>query len=182
MKSRLSELDWLEHGLKTLAEQGYSAIKAGHLARELKVTRGSFYWHFEDIESYRRKLLELWRTRSTIETIDEIDDQSQGKLRLNLILRRAFTADSIIEKAVRAWATSDTDVQNTVSSIDAERINYLQTILLSAGLDHSTAQLRAQFCYWSYLGQMMQPKAFLEVGTEEIDHLAALLMQPTNKT
>jgi AcrR family transcriptional regulator len=43
---RLTKSDWIEHGLRTLARDGANALKVGPMATQLKVSRGSFYWHF----------------------------------------------------------------------------------------------------------------------------------------
>jgi len=51
--TRLSIEDWLQAGYIVLAEQGVRALKVERLCRLLGVTRGSFYWHFEDIDGYR---------------------------------------------------------------------------------------------------------------------------------
>ena len=57
MDKRLTKMQWLDHGLKTLAHSGASLLKAGTLAKSLGVTRGSFYWHFADVEDFHRQLL-----------------------------------------------------------------------------------------------------------------------------
>lgn len=175
MTKRLDETDWLEHGLKFLAEQGHTLLKAGYLARQLGVTRGSFYWHFTEIADFHSKLLALWRTRTTLETIDRIDQAATGQLRLNLILRQAFTADSSLERAVRAWATNDSGAAEAVAAVDRERIAYLQSILDASGIVQEEAMRRARFLYWSYLGHMMQHGNAEEVSNAEIDALAELV-------
>jgi AcrR family transcriptional regulator len=60
--TRLSVEDWLQAGYIVLAEQGVRALKVERLCRLLGVTRGSFYWHFEDIDGYRAALVESWNT------------------------------------------------------------------------------------------------------------------------
>ncbi len=54
MADQLSAKDWLDQGLKTLAESGYTALKAEPLAKAMGVSRGSFYWHFADVEAVPR--------------------------------------------------------------------------------------------------------------------------------
>jgi AcrR family transcriptional regulator len=47
-KSRLAPEDWADAALDALLEGGLGAVTVERLARELGVTKGSFYWHFED--------------------------------------------------------------------------------------------------------------------------------------
>jgi len=60
MLDRLTKADWIRHGLRTLATDGPNALKVGPMAARLKVSRGSFYWHFEDIAEFRSLLLRTW--------------------------------------------------------------------------------------------------------------------------
>ena len=39
---------WIEEGLRALAAGGPDAVRIDPLAKALGVTRGGFYWHFED--------------------------------------------------------------------------------------------------------------------------------------
>jgi AcrR family transcriptional regulator len=52
MNGHLTKSDWIEHGLRTLASDGANALKSGPMATPLKVSRGSFYWHFRDIARF----------------------------------------------------------------------------------------------------------------------------------
>jgi AcrR family transcriptional regulator len=52
--------DWLQAGYTVLAEQGVRALKVERLCQHLGVTRGSFYWHFENMDGYRAALVESW--------------------------------------------------------------------------------------------------------------------------
>src|ERR1700680_636047 len=64
MNDRLTKSDWIEHGLRTLASEGANALKVGPMAAKLKVSRGSFYWHFKDIADFRSQVLRSWRERT----------------------------------------------------------------------------------------------------------------------
>src|SRR5215813_10174247 len=56
----LSVSDWLEAGYTLIAEEGARAVKIERLCQQVGATRGSFYWHFEDIGSYREALVASW--------------------------------------------------------------------------------------------------------------------------
>ena len=65
MIERLTAQDWIDFGLTTLARSGFQALKAEILARKLGVSRGSFYWHFADLETFHRQVIEHWRRVAT---------------------------------------------------------------------------------------------------------------------
>jgi AcrR family transcriptional regulator len=60
MSDQLSAKDWLDQGLKALAANGVTALKAEPLAKAMGVSRGSFYWHFDDIGAFRTAILAYW--------------------------------------------------------------------------------------------------------------------------
>jgi len=53
-KDRVSKAEWLEKALDILEEDGLEEIKIDRLAKELKVSRSGFYWHFENRKALLR--------------------------------------------------------------------------------------------------------------------------------
>ena len=60
MPDQFSANRWVEQGLKALATNGFTALKADPLAKLLGVSRGSFYWHFRDVDAFRAAVLARW--------------------------------------------------------------------------------------------------------------------------
>jgi hypothetical protein len=58
--SRLAVEDWIQAGYAVLAEEGIKSLKVDRLCSRPRVTKGSFYWHFTDIASYRMALVDAW--------------------------------------------------------------------------------------------------------------------------
>ncbi len=46
-KARLTRSDWVLAGFRALLASGPDAIRVEALARDLRATKGSFYWHFK---------------------------------------------------------------------------------------------------------------------------------------
>jgi len=154
MTDRLTKSDWIRHGLRTLANDGPNALKVGSMAEGLKVSRGSFYWHFRDVDDFRLQILRSWREHTTEQVIQETAKEAEPD-RLSHLLRRAFVGRSSLERAVRSWAAEDEVVATTVASVDASRVTYITKVLVGGGVDSEKAGHRAAFMYWAYIGQMM---------------------------
>src|SRR5271168_1969275 len=107
MVDQLSATDWLNHGLKTLAQEGFVALKAVPLAKAMGVSRGSFYWHFADIGAYHTAILKHWREIAAEQVIADLEAAAGHEGRIKLLLRRSFSGRLSLEKAVRSWATSN---------------------------------------------------------------------------
>jgi hypothetical protein len=51
----LSVDDWIQAGFAILAEEGIKALKIDRAVPTLRVTKGSFCWHFTDIAGIPRR-------------------------------------------------------------------------------------------------------------------------------
>jgi AcrR family transcriptional regulator len=167
-QDRLEPADWVRSGLTALEKSGFTALKADTLAKTMGVSRGSFYWHFADVGSYHKAVLNRWREIALERVIDEIDNSSGDKL--DILLMRAFEAPRDLEIAIRAWATTDPEVSAAVAAVDAERERYLCTLLMTAGLGRGLAAARARILYWCYLGFTLSPQT---AGPSELKELVA---------
>jgi AcrR family transcriptional regulator len=150
---RLTKSDWIEHGLRTLARDGANALKVGPMAMQLKVSRGSFYWHFRDIADFRSQVLQSWQERTTEQVIRDLEAGKTEPDRLKHLMRRAFVTKRRLERAIRSWAAEDRDVAATVAAVDTRRVSYIAEMLVAAGVERRRALPRAAFMYWAYLGQ-----------------------------
>ena len=120
------------HGLKTLANAGAGALKVGPMAEALKVSRGSFYWHFRDIADFRAQLLQAWQEQATDRVIQDLEAQKDRPDRLKQLMRRAFATKRSLDRAIRSWAAEDREVAAIVSSVDARRVAYIARMLAAA--------------------------------------------------
>jgi AcrR family transcriptional regulator len=175
MKDRLTKSDWIAHGLRTLANEGPNALKIGPMSTKLKVSRGSFYWHFRDIADFRSQILQSWQERMTDQVIQQIDGTAEPD-RLKHLAKRAFIEKPRLDRAIRAWAAEDEDVAAIVASVDARRVAYIAKLLYAAGVEGRRALSRAAFMYWAYLGQaiVMDPR-HASIPASALDDISDLL-------
>src|SRR5579872_7097013 len=143
MADQLSADDWLKQGLKTLARDGFTALKAEPLAKAMGVSRGSFYWHFADVEAFHSAILARWREVAAERIIADVEAAAGHEKALQLLLQRVFGEKLALENAVRTWATADPAARAAVQAIDRRRLNYVEGLLRSAGLSSEVAGVRA---------------------------------------
>ena len=60
-RQQLDREAWIKAALDILAEKGLDGIRVEVLAKRLKVTKGSFYWHFKDRRDLLDAVLETWK-------------------------------------------------------------------------------------------------------------------------
>jgi AcrR family transcriptional regulator len=171
--NRLGPTQWVNAGLKALARFGFAALKADTLASRLRVSRGSFYWHFAHVSAYHAAILSRWREIALENIIAEIDGAADD--RLETLLRRAFAAGSRMERGVRAWATIDRQAKAAVEAVDAARIRYLRKLLEDSGVPSQAAETRARILNWAYLGFALSSKRLDEESLKDVvRHLSQL--------
>jgi len=173
-KPRLSKEDWLAAGFRALASDGPSALRAEALARELKTTKGSFYWHFKDLPAYKEEMLELWREKVASDIVARVLEEPDPHARLDLLVQEAAHpapeafGGRAIEPAIRAWALSDTSVMEALKAVDQQRTDFIAELLKATG--HNPAH--APLLYAAYLGLDDQAAKH---GQDIAPHLSALI-------
>jgi len=177
MTDQLSAKDWLDQGLKTLAKNGFTALKAEPLAKAMGVSRGSFYWHFADIGAFHSAILKYWREVAAEQVIAGLEAASKDRDAVALLLRRAFSSTPALENAVRTWATVDPVARAAVQAIDQRRLRYIEVLLRRSGLSDDVARARAQILYWAFLGFALSerplPKARQQAVLDQLLLMAA---------
>ena len=158
MADRLSAKDWLDQGLKALAENGFTALKAEPLAKAMGVSRGSFYWHFADVEAFHTAILGHWREVAAERIIADVEASAGTERPLKVLLRRVFGERLALERAVRSWAMVEPAAKAAVQAIDRRRLNYVEGLLIASGLSPDLGRARAQILYWAFLGFALADK------------------------
>jgi AcrR family transcriptional regulator len=132
---RLRRDDWLAAGLTALRRRGPEALKAEPLARAMGTTKGSFYWHFEDVPDFHRALLKMWEKTAQ----DALSQAQSGSGTATSRLRNA--AQSIADQAsgdaaIRAWARGHSGAAESLARIDTARLNTLHGLLSDVGVSN----------------------------------------------
>ena len=177
MADQLSAKDWLDQGLRTLTDNGFTALKAEPLAKAMGVSRGSFYWHFADIGAFHAAILKHWRDVAAEQIIADLEAASGNADPLQLLLRRVFGTRLTLEKAVRTWASVDPLARSAVQAIDQRRLNYVEHLFRANGFSPGVARARAQILYWAFLGFALSeqplPRATQAAVLDELLAIAA---------
>ena len=158
-KTQLSADDWIKAAFRALSAGGVQAIRAEAIARDLKTTKGSFYWHFRDVPALKQAMLETWSKRAT-EDVIAINEGSSGDAtaRLQDLIalvtseRSAEYGGVRAEAAIREWARVDAEVASVAQNVDRRRLDYLQSVVSEIGYDGAGASEMARLLYGGLIG------------------------------
>lgn len=174
----LTSEDWLNLALNELRDHGYGALKAQPLARKLGVTRGSFYHHFDSLESFHSALIAHWSRCTTGRVAAAVRMASDPRAALEDLLQRTLGSGEKLERAVRSWSTVAPRVAREVEKVDLERIGVAEDLLLRSGLPAADAAPRARLLYWAAIGRLMLPfPDNNRLSSQEISDLARLMLR-----
>lgn len=152
--TRLSAEDWLEVGYTVLAEEGVRALKVERLCKQAGVTRGSFYWHFQDIDQYRAALVESWnkfleRDRQALSKLDELAPRERlSALTLTLVSPQYW----MLERAMREWARLDPAAADNIRAADRHLLRTVVKAYSDYGFSAEEARLRAELTFAAGIG------------------------------
>lgn len=182
-RTALSRSAWVEAATGVLVDQGIDHVRVDVLARELGVTRGSFYWHFRDREDLLQSVLEAWHASTTEQLTQRLahahsDPREQLRDVLTLPFRgRAATRGARIELAIRAWARRDETARHAVDEADARRIAYVAQIFSGLGFAPADARSRAFLLYSYLVGESLMPRQGSAREREDRARFVEALMQ-----
>lgn len=183
---RLGERDWIEAALRHIAKANVDDIRVEELARELGVTKGSFYWHFRNRQHLVERVLEHWMDRATIQvTRWARSEDARGVERLcRLLSLPALTPPdkkgADIELAVRSWARREKLAADTVREVDRIRFDYFVELMSDLGLEGDEARRRAAIAQAFMLGEaLLQTTAAVEQRLIAVRAFAAMLAAPS---
>jgi AcrR family transcriptional regulator len=154
-RASLTPERWIAAATELLVDQGIDSVRVDVLSRTLKVTRGSFYWHFRDRDELLRAVLQAWRTHATeqlTKRLESAHDDPRAQIRdlISLPFRgRAAVRAARIELAIRAWARRDAMARAFVDEADAARMGYIAQVFSALGFPLVEARSRA-FLLYSY--------------------------------
>lgn len=127
--------DWLRAARLALLRGGVEAVRVEKLARDLHVTKGSFYWHFQD----REELLEILLCEWEEELFNDIIPRLNGRrghealqLLLQLLVKRVPLSEQGIlpsDAAMYTWAAVSPEIASRVNRAEKRRIELLKSVI-----------------------------------------------------
>jgi AcrR family transcriptional regulator len=153
--TRTPRSSWIEEGLRALAAGGPDAVRIELLAQALGVTRGGFYWHFDDRRALLEELLDAWERASVDEVIARVErEEGDATAKLRRLSALAASSDEPLrtDLAVRDWARREPAVAERLRRVDNRRVAYLRTLFVALSADADDVEARCLVFYSLWIG------------------------------
>src|SRR6266511_1951522 len=150
--TRTPRTSWIEEGLQVLGVGGPDAVRIEKLAQALGVTKGGFYWHFDDRGALLEEMLDTWEQVVVDEVIERIESEggdARAKLRRLFALTSSSEARGLlrIELVVRDWARRDKTVAKRLRRVDNRRMDYMRSLFGAFCADEDDVEVRCMVAF-----------------------------------
>jgi AcrR family transcriptional regulator len=181
----LSPEAWVKAAQALIIREGVAAVAVEPLAQALGVTKGSFYWHFDNRNALIRAALEAWEQDQSADVVTRYGGIPDPRQRLRVLLFAAFEdVENGLFFAALALSGEDPRVAPFLRRATERRLAFGAEAFMALGLGLEEARQRALLAYAAYAGyfQLLRatPKAVKAVTdlSGYVHHLADALVPP----
>jgi len=154
---RLEPGDWERAALDAMATSGLASVSIPRLAERLGVTKGSFYWHFDGLESLLAAALARWETAYTDRRIAHFESELPSPAaRL-----KPWSAEAEADHQAQALYLEISNAAATrpafaavVARVVEKRVVFLARTYRELGFPAKAARRRAVTAYAGYVGML----------------------------
>jgi AcrR family transcriptional regulator len=155
--TRTPRSEWIVEGLRALAAGGPDAVRIEAVARALGVSKGGFYWHFDDRGALLAEMLETWERESIDQVIERVErDGGDARTRLRRLFALATSASGgtlrKVDLAVRDWARRDRAVATRLRRVDNRRMEYMRSLFGAFCADEDDVEARCVLAFSLFVG------------------------------
>jgi AcrR family transcriptional regulator len=182
--TRTPRTSWIEEGLRALGVGGPDAVRIETLAQALGVTKGGFYWHFDDRRALLEEMLDAWERvmiDAAIKRVEGEGGDARAKLGQLFALASSTEARGLlkIDLAVREWARRDKAVARRLRRVDNRRMEYMRSLFGAFCRDQDDVEVRcllfaSLFIGNNFLAADQGPRSRAEVLDLTLTRLLAL--------
>lgn len=153
---RSTKEEWLNLAMETLIRDGIDRVKVQIMAKQLNVSRSSFYWFFESSQDLHSQILDSWLAKNTGPIIQRALRPSRTITEAILNVFVCWIDENLfdpqLDVAVRFWARRDAGVRAVISGADQQRLDALTRMFSRHGYEDGEALVRARVLYFTQIG------------------------------
>jgi AcrR family transcriptional regulator len=146
--------DWIDAALDIMVEEGVSGVKIQRLCERLGVTKGSFYWHFDDLDAFLEEVARHWLDGDGVLPKGTKLGPAGNPDRNLLLAMQAFTEPRwrSLARAMRDWSQRDERARASMAAMDRSMVGLLEAAFEGLGFSGADSELRAKILYYVGVG------------------------------
>ena len=148
---------WIDEGLRALAAGGPDAVRVEALAQAIGVTKGGFYWQFENRRALLDGILDAWEREMVDDVIERVEaGGGDARAKLGSLFEAASFSEVRrllkVELAVRDWSRRDAEVARRLRAVDNRRMDYMRSLFAEFCPDADEVEVRCMFAFSLFTG------------------------------
>ncbi len=159
-RGRRSRADWVESALTALAADGIEGVRIDRLCRDLGVTKGSFYWHFDGRDALLDAMVDYWSEEQPVLAIAALES-----VKGDALTRLARMEQMVVQRdigrrdhAMRSWAANDERAARAVAVADAKILSFVEQELRGLGLEERDVFDFSRILFFTAIGSYTAPE------------------------
>lgn len=156
-RKSLSREAWIAAARKVLEKRGIAEVKIDRLARKLRVTRGSFYFHFTSQNDLLEELLNQWREANCAPFHELRATRYEDGLQYFSDIVHVWVNEApfspALDLAIRDWSRTSASLAREVEENDGLRMALLTEAFQQMGYPEDESIVRARITYFHQIGQ-----------------------------
>jgi len=183
--SPLQPDDWLRAAFARLASEGIESVRVELLARDLGVSKGSFYWHFQDREELLGRMFDRWE-KEEIDWLDETVITPKAAARWARFVHHCTEPQlARLESAMRTWSRRDERIAVRITAIERKRTAHIASVLRAIGFAAPAAESWAEITLLVYLGwldRITRDQEFQSTGRTLEEFFSTLILAASDRS
>jgi AcrR family transcriptional regulator len=183
--SPLQPDDWLRAAFARLSSEGIESVRVELLARDLGVSKGSFYWHFQDREELLGRMFDRWE-KEEVDWLDETVITPKAAARWARFVHHCTEPQlARLESAMRTWSRRDERIAARITAIEKKRTAHISSVLRAIGFAAPAAESWAEITLLVYLGwldRITRDQEFQSQGRTLEEFFSALILAASDRS
>jgi AcrR family transcriptional regulator len=153
--TRTPRTSWIDEGLRALGVGGPDAVRIEKLAQALGVTKGGFYWHFDDRGALLDEMLDAWERAGVDAVMKRVEGEggdARAKLRRLFAIGQSSGELMKLELAIRDWARRDQEVAKRLRRVDNRRMEYMRSLFRAICHREDDVEARSMLAFSLWIG------------------------------
>jgi AcrR family transcriptional regulator len=144
----------VQAGFAVISDEGLTGLTIDRVCRRIGATKGSFYWHFENMDGYRGALVVAWSALRDEERrhFDDLGGLPPRERLATMVATLVSPRQWNLERAMREWARSEPSVAAAMRASDRKVLAAVREAFLDAGFACGEADMRANVTFAAGIG------------------------------
>lgn len=137
---------WLKKALDVISGQDFGSIVIDNILASMRVTKGSFYWHFKDRNDFLEKLVTYWDesfTKNVMRHIGEMKGDADERL-LELMMYVTRKRLARYDAAILSLAHNEPHISSQITDVFESRIDFVASLFAEMGYKGLDLELRSR--------------------------------------